>query len=179
MTPHAENQGRLNTNWATTAQQLVPTEVIARFRSFDYLLSFTAMPVGYAIAGPLASAFGAGPVLTIAAGVIVACAVVPALLPPVRAVIRHTTARSPVHPPPPGHKKLAAASTAHPPRATPAITTVAPVPAATPATGTVPPVISSKLEDIGPPVGHFPPTITADDLRRHESGATPARPLSH
>jgi MFS family permease len=79
----------LNTNWATTAQQLVPTEVIARFRSFDYLLSFTAMPVGYAIAGPLALAIGAGRVLTIAAGVIVVCAVVPALLPPVRAVIRH------------------------------------------------------------------------------------------
>jgi hypothetical protein len=30
-----------------------------------------------------------------------------------------------------------------------------------------------------PPVAHFPPTITPDDLQRPESGATPARPPPH
>jgi MFS family permease len=79
----------LNTNWATTAQQLVPTDVIARFRSFDYLLAFTAIPVGYAIAGPLSSALGASRVLIIAGALIVASAIIPALVPAVRMVIRH------------------------------------------------------------------------------------------
>lgn len=78
----------LNTNWATTVQQLVPADVIARFRSYDYLLSAVAIPVGYAIAGPLSSALGASQVLIIGAAVIVTQAVIPALLPVVRAVVR-------------------------------------------------------------------------------------------
>lgn len=80
----------LNTNWATAAQQLVPTDVIARFRSYDYLLAFTAIPVGYAIAGPLASAIGVDKVLAIAAVVIVVSAIIPTLLPAVRVVVRHS-----------------------------------------------------------------------------------------
>lgn len=80
----------LNTNWATTAQQLVPMNVIARFRSYDYLLAFTAIPVGYAIAGPLAAAIGDSTLLVIAAAVIVASAIVPAFVPAVRAVTRHS-----------------------------------------------------------------------------------------
>ena len=79
----------LNANWATAVQQLVPNDVIARFRSYDYLLAFTAIPVGYAIAGPLAAAIGADRVLVIAAVVIVVSAVIPALLPAVRLVVRH------------------------------------------------------------------------------------------
>jgi MFS family permease len=79
----------LNTNWATTVQHLVPADVIARFRSYDYLFSFAATPVGYAIAGPLSSALGASQVLIIAAAVIVAQAIIPALLPVVRVVVRH------------------------------------------------------------------------------------------
>ncbi|HEV2371036.1 MAG TPA: MFS transporter [Streptosporangiaceae bacterium] len=79
----------LNTNWDTAIQQLIPNEVLGRFRSYDYLLAFMAMPVGLGIAGPLAGAFGAGKVLTIAGAVIVVCAVVPPVLPAVRAVVRH------------------------------------------------------------------------------------------
>lgn len=80
----------LNTNWATAVQQLVPTDVLARFRSYDYLLAFTAIPVGYAVAGPLASAIGDDTLLTIAAAVIAAAAVAPALVPAVRAVTRYS-----------------------------------------------------------------------------------------
>lgn len=58
----------LNTNWETAIQMLVPNDVLARFRSYDYMLAFLAIPVGYAIAGPLASAFGADDVLTVAGG---------------------------------------------------------------------------------------------------------------
>lgn len=79
----------LNTNWATTIQQLIPNDVLARFRSYDYLLAFTAIPVGYAIAGPAAAAIGAGHVLAIAGGVIVVSAIIPATLPAVRAIVRH------------------------------------------------------------------------------------------
>ena len=79
----------LNTNWATAIQQLIPNEVLSRFRSYDYMLAFIAIPLGYAIAGPLEAAFGADKVLVAAAVVAVAANAIPAMLPPVRAVIRH------------------------------------------------------------------------------------------
>jgi MFS family permease len=79
----------LNNNWDTAIQQLVPNEVLARFRSYDYMLAFVAIPVGYAIAGPLQSAFGADRVLFGAAAAIAVSNFVPAVLPAVRAVIRH------------------------------------------------------------------------------------------
>ena len=79
----------LNNNWDTAIQQLVPNEVLARFRSYDYLLAFVAIPVGDAAAGPLQSAFGADRVLFGAGAVMVVANLVPALLPSVRAVVRH------------------------------------------------------------------------------------------
>jgi hypothetical protein len=79
----------LNNNWDTAIQQLVPNKVLARFRSYDYMLAFVAIPVGYAIAGPLQSAFGADRVLFGAAAAIAVANFVPAVLPAVRAVIRH------------------------------------------------------------------------------------------
>lgn len=79
----------LNTNWATAIQQLIPNEVLSRFRSYDYMLAFIAMPAGYAIAGPLQAAFGADKVLVAAAVVAVAANAIPAVLPAVRAVVRH------------------------------------------------------------------------------------------
>jgi hypothetical protein len=79
----------LNTSWDTAIQQLIPNEVLSRFRSYDYLLAFVAMPVGYGIAGPLAHAFTADRVLIAAAAVIVAANGIPAILPVVRAVVRH------------------------------------------------------------------------------------------
>jgi MFS family permease len=79
----------LNTNWDTAIQQLIPNELLARFRSYDYLLAFVAIPVGLAIAGPLAGVFGADRVLVAAALVVLVANGVPALLPVVRAVVRH------------------------------------------------------------------------------------------
>jgi len=79
----------LNNNWDTAIQQLVPNELLARFRSYDYLLAFVAMPVGYAVAGPLQSAFGADRVLLGAGAAIAVANFVPAVLPAVRAVVRH------------------------------------------------------------------------------------------
>ncbi len=79
----------LNTNWETAVQMLIPNDHLARFRSYDYMVAFLAIPVGYAIAGPLASAFGADKVLAVAGGVLIAASIIPAILPPVRAVVRH------------------------------------------------------------------------------------------
>ncbi len=79
----------LNTNWDTAIQQLIPNEVLSRFRSYDYLLAFVAIPVGEGIAGPLAHAFSADRVLIAAAAVIVVANGIPAILPTVRAVVRH------------------------------------------------------------------------------------------
>ena len=79
----------LNTNWDTAIQQVVPNDMLSRFRSYDFLLAFVAMPVGYAIAGPLQSAFGADKVLVACAAVAVVANAIPAVLPAVRAVVRH------------------------------------------------------------------------------------------
>lgn len=79
----------LNTNWDTAIQQLVPIDVLSRFRSYDYMLAFVAMPVGYAVAGPLAAAFGPYKVLIGAAAIRVVANAIPAMLPAVRAVVRH------------------------------------------------------------------------------------------
>jgi MFS family permease len=95
----------LNNNWDTAIQQLVPNEVLARFRSYDYLLAFVAMPVGYALAGPLQSAFGADRVLLGAGAVITVANFGPAVLPAVRAVVRHENGT--ITGPPPRHRAAA------------------------------------------------------------------------
>src|SRR5260370_10749936 len=79
----------LNTKWDTVIQQVIPNELLSRFRSYDYLIAFVAIPVGYAIAGTLESAFGADKVLYSAGALAVVANAVPAVLPMVRAVVRH------------------------------------------------------------------------------------------
>jgi hypothetical protein len=34
----------LNTNWDTVIQQVIPNELLSRFRSYDYLIAFVAIP---------------------------------------------------------------------------------------------------------------------------------------
>lgn len=79
----------LNTNWDTAVQQLIPNDMLSRFRSYDYLLAFMAMPLGFALAGPLESALGVDKVLYAAAALVVTANAVPAVLPAVRAVVRN------------------------------------------------------------------------------------------
>jgi len=55
--------------WETAVQDRVPHRALGRVASWDYLLSFVAMPVGNALAGPLSGAFGVGRVVTAGAGV--------------------------------------------------------------------------------------------------------------
>jgi MFS family permease len=78
----------LNTSWVTVMQQLIPNEILGRIRSYDYLLTFIAMPAGFAGAGPLAAAFGADKVLVAAAGLMAVSAGVAVALPAVWSIVR-------------------------------------------------------------------------------------------
>lgn len=63
--------------WETCIQDHVPHRFLARVASWDTLTSFAAMPVGSALAGPLAAAFGVKHVLAGCAVVLLAAAFVP------------------------------------------------------------------------------------------------------
>lgn len=65
--------------WSSALQRDVPPELLARVISLDWLVSLGLMPVGLALAGPAASAFGRTPVLLVAAGtmVVTTLAVIP------------------------------------------------------------------------------------------------------
>ena len=78
----------LNGLWTPTMQVLIPENVRSRVNSYDWLVSLVIMPVGYAVAGPLASAVGYTTTLVTAAIVLsVPCALV-VLVPGVRGVHR-------------------------------------------------------------------------------------------
>jgi MFS family permease len=78
-----------NTLWYTTMQTLVPDKVRARVDSYDWLVSMVIMPVGYVVAGPLASKIGFTSTL-VAGGAVSAipCSLV-VLLPGIRGVHRN------------------------------------------------------------------------------------------
>jgi MFS family permease len=81
----------LNGLWTPTMQVLIPENVRSRVNSYDWLVSLVIMPVGYAVAGPLASSVGYAATLVGAAIVIaVPCALV-VLVPGVRGVHRNSS----------------------------------------------------------------------------------------
>jgi MFS family permease len=55
--------------WLTTKQTLVPTRLLGRVSSLDWLISIGLMPLSYALAGPIAEWWGTRPTL-IGAGVL-------------------------------------------------------------------------------------------------------------
>lgn len=52
-----------NTFLWTTLQEQIPPQAMSRVSSFEYGGTLSVMPLGYALAGPLAAAIGAGPAL--------------------------------------------------------------------------------------------------------------------
>jgi MFS family permease len=81
----------LNGLWTPTMQVLIPENVRSRVDSYDWIVSLVIMPVGYAIAGPLASSVGFTSTLVAAAIVIsVPCGLV-VLVPGVRGVHRNAS----------------------------------------------------------------------------------------
>ena len=61
--------------WFTSIQRLVPSELLGRVSSLDWMITILGAPVSFLVVGPLAAAFGADAVL-IAAGVLGAGATV-------------------------------------------------------------------------------------------------------
>jgi MFS family permease len=61
--------------FATTRQQHVPGQFIARVAAVSSLAGFAALPIGMALAGPLAELIGVGTVLSAAAAVVIGSAV--------------------------------------------------------------------------------------------------------
>jgi MFS family permease len=67
-----------DTQWQTTMQREVPAEVLSRVSAYDWFGSLVFLPVGYAIAGPVASVVGIRTVFF--AGTAYMCAAVAALM---------------------------------------------------------------------------------------------------
>jgi hypothetical protein len=75
-----------NTLWTTALQRNVPQHALSRISSFDWLGSVALNPVGYALIGPIAVAFGPSQTLAVAAvlNIVVCFSVI--LVPSVRSI---------------------------------------------------------------------------------------------
>lgn len=60
----------LNGAWNSTVARLIPSEILARMSSYDWLISLAIMPAGYAVAGPIAASVGIRTALLIALGAV-------------------------------------------------------------------------------------------------------------
>jgi MFS family permease len=58
-----------NVLWYTVLQERIPRHALSRVTSYDWMVSLVFMPVGYAIAGPLADGIGVDATLLLAAGI--------------------------------------------------------------------------------------------------------------
>jgi MFS family permease len=74
--------------WFTVLQQQIPPEAVARVSSYDALGSFVLLPLGSAIAGPLADAIGIRETLLLVAAIDAACIAAILAMPSVRAIRR-------------------------------------------------------------------------------------------
>jgi len=79
-------------SWATTMQQEIPPEKLSRVSSYDAFGGYALTPVGTAIAGPLATAFGTQAVLTAGGALIVLLPLLVLLVPEVRHLRRQQPA---------------------------------------------------------------------------------------
>ena len=85
-----------DTVWESTFQANVPDDVLSRVSSYESLGSMAINPLGFALVGAVAAAFGAGPVIVVAllGQVLVRCALMAS--PAIRAVQRRDPVPSPV-----------------------------------------------------------------------------------
>lgn len=74
--------------WETAIQDHVPHHVLARVASWDTLTSFLGMPLGNALAGPLAHSFGIDRVLVGCATVLLLSSLAPLLVTGTRSLVR-------------------------------------------------------------------------------------------
>ena len=76
------------TLWQTALQERIPREALSRVFSYDWVGSLVLMPLGFAVAGPLAMAIGIDATLWLAAGLLFASSIAVALVPGVRRITR-------------------------------------------------------------------------------------------
>jgi len=91
-----------STFWDLSMQEQVPPGAVARVSSYDFTISVGLMPIGMAVAGPIANALGLQETLLAMSAVGVASAVLWLVTPAVRRVERPAVAR-------PQHRTVAAA----------------------------------------------------------------------
>jgi MFS family permease len=84
------------TLWEVSLQEHIPAHALSRVSSFDYLASTTLMPVGTALVGPVAVAFGSQATLVGMSVVGVTCALGFLAVPEVRSLPRGEAAAAPM-----------------------------------------------------------------------------------
>ncbi len=89
---------QLVVTWETSVQRHVPRQALARVASYDLLGSLAAMPLGAALAGPLAERVGESPVLVAAGAIIVAAHLIALAVPDVRNLTASPTPAAPTMP---------------------------------------------------------------------------------
>ena len=77
-----------NTLWLTVLQERIPRDAISRVSAYDWMGSLVFMPVGYAVAGPLAGAIGIDTTLWITAAILLGSNVAIMAVPSIRRVER-------------------------------------------------------------------------------------------
>jgi hypothetical protein len=76
------------TLWQTALQERIPREALSRVFSYDWLGSLVLMPLGFAVAGPVADVIGIDATLWLTAGLLFFSSVAVALVPSVRRITR-------------------------------------------------------------------------------------------
>ncbi|MGO9335391.1 MAG: MFS transporter [Acidimicrobiales bacterium] len=73
-----------DTQWQTTMQREIPTEVLSRVSAYDWFGSLVLLPLGYAIVGPVASVLGIHAVFIIGSAYLLMAVALILLIPSVR-----------------------------------------------------------------------------------------------
>jgi predicted MFS family arabinose efflux permease len=82
-----------NALWQTVLQEEVPPSMLSRVSALDAMVSFVFMPLGFAIAGPLAAEIGIDATLAAAAVLSAAAVLLPLCFPSVRRLSRRDDSR--------------------------------------------------------------------------------------
>ena len=80
--------------WDTTMQQEIPQEKLSRVYSYDALGSWVLIPLGLAVAGPLAEVFGTRETILGAAAISLTATLAVLLIPDVRTIERRSSTSS-------------------------------------------------------------------------------------
>jgi MFS family permease len=74
----------LNTFWYSTLQRIIPANIMSRVMSYDWLLSFVSLPLGYSLTGYISRSAGSSATLIAVASIASIPAVLTVLIPTVR-----------------------------------------------------------------------------------------------